>query len=185
MTQSTFAVSLQSVNHIDRGNGIVAALEQEFGRGHGSQRHNSQRYELQRYELQRYKLQHIKLRRCKLQDNKLQDNKLQGNKLQRHDSQLDGLRDTWAPTDGKISMRGGALADNGLDNVMLTGITPGSMMFGSRVSGSMVSGNVKLFNKALPLLGAGGLTDIQSGGAVALRQTSGRYRHEVTVLTEH
>lgn len=36
MTQSTFAISLQSVNHVDRGNGVAAALERDFGRGHGS-----------------------------------------------------------------------------------------------------------------------------------------------------
>ena len=36
MTQSTFAISLQSVNHVDRGNGVAAALKRDFGRGHGS-----------------------------------------------------------------------------------------------------------------------------------------------------
>jgi hypothetical protein len=34
MTKQTFAISLQSVNHVDRGNGVAAALERGFGRGY-------------------------------------------------------------------------------------------------------------------------------------------------------
>lgn len=35
MTQSTFAISLQSVNHVARGNGVAAALKRDFGRDRG------------------------------------------------------------------------------------------------------------------------------------------------------
>jgi len=38
MTQSTFAISLQSVNHVDRGNGVAAALKRDFGRDRGLRR---------------------------------------------------------------------------------------------------------------------------------------------------